>query len=102
MTIRTAELAREVAREYRKAADAELQPIDLRSTRADAAPADSAARGFEMGQQTENLIRQTRRVLEARRSEADLRRQLAERHRELAEKQLALIEAQLAGRSVKN
>ncbi len=59
-------------------------------------------RVFEMGQQTENLIRQTRRVLEARRSEADLRRQLAERHRELAEKQLALIEAQLAGRSVKN
>lgn len=102
MTIRTAELAGEVAREYRKAADAELQLIDLRSTRADTAQANSAARGLGMGQQEENLIRQTRRVLEARRSEADLRRQLAERQRELAEKQLALIEAQLALRSVKN
>lgn len=101
VTIRTAELAREAARESRKAGDAELQLIELRSTEGGAASADSAVRVFEMGQHDENLIRQTRRVLEARRAEADLRRQLAERQRELADRQLALLEAQLAVRSVK-
>ena len=100
VTIRTAELTRDAARESRTAAEAELS-LDLRGTAAAATDADSAVRAYQSGQQEENLIRQTRAVLEARRTEADLRRQLAERQRELAEKQLALIEAQLAVRYLK-
>jgi len=98
VTIRTAELTRDAARESRAAAEAELRLLDLRGTVAGSTEADSAVRAYQSGQQEENLIRQTRVVLEARRAEADLRRQLAERQRELAEKQLALIEAQLAVR----
>jgi hypothetical protein len=98
VTIRTAELTRDAARESRTAAEAELRLLDLRGTAAGSTEADSAVRAYQSGQQEENLIRQTRVVLEARRSEADLRRQLAERQRDLAEKQLALIEAQLAVR----
>ena len=98
VTIRTAELTGDAARESRTAAEAELRLLDLRGTAAGSTDADSAVRAYQSGQQEENLIRQTRMVLEARRSEADLRRQLAERQRELAEKQLALIEAQLAVR----
>jgi hypothetical protein len=101
-TVRASELAREAARKFREAAEAELQLLDLRAATGSAAPTDSAVRVFETGQQQENLIRQTRRVLESRRDEAETRRQLADRQRDLAEKQLQLLEAQLAVRAGKN
>ena len=101
VTIRTGEWGRQLAQEQRRAAEAELQLIEIRERADRAASADSAVRVFEMGRVDEDMIQQTRRVLEARRTEGEARRQLAERQRELAEKQLELLEAQLAVRAGK-
>lgn len=101
VSIRTAEWGRLLAQEQRRAAEAELQLLEVRERADRAASADSAVRVFEMGRVDEDMIQQTRRVLEARRAEGEARRQLAERQRELADKQLALLEAQLAVRAGK-
>ena len=101
VTIRTAEWGRQLAQEQRRAAEAELQLIEVRERADRAASADSAVRAFEMGRVDEDMIQQIRRVLEARRGEGEARRQLAERQRELAEKQLELLDAQLAVRAGK-
>ena len=101
VTVRTAEWGRLLAQEQRRAAEAELQLVEVRERADRAASADSAVRAFEIGRVDEDMIQQTRRVLEARRAEGEARRQLAERQRELADKQLELLEAQLAVRAGK-
>ena len=101
VAVRTGEWGRQLAQEQRRAAEAELQLLEVRERADRAASADSAVRVFEVGRADEDMIQQTRRVLEARRAEGEARRQLAERQRELAEKQLELLEAQLAVRAGK-